>query len=229
VLVINSGTDRPLREAVKNLPEDILRTFGGNPVAFGGMVRRLAYIHDVPVVGGLQIPLCKRPHYAGGQVDKAIAYLHTQPPTTDSAPAASSTGSGSRTTHATSIEDVERFRFFAGCCLWDREELQRDVESGYWIPVLSEPDTVLTLALPGRNSSSSDLSGGLSSDSVRDSTIDSHRASSRVPIDAYGDDSGLPENDVWQFLLRGLGPPFATMADLPQWINSSTVDPADWK
>ena len=33
-----SGTDRCLHEAVKNLPDDILASFGDNQVAFGGMV-----------------------------------------------------------------------------------------------------------------------------------------------------------------------------------------------
>jgi hypothetical protein len=51
-VVINRGTNRTVESSVKNLPANLLEAFGGNSIAFGGMVRRLTYLHDVQQVGG---------------------------------------------------------------------------------------------------------------------------------------------------------------------------------
>jgi len=218
-LVINSSTDRMLKEAVKNLPDDIARTFGGNAVAFGGMVRRLAYIHNVPAVGGLPIPLCGTPHFTGGQIEKAIEFLHDR----DGGKSATAPSSAS----SVPIEKLRRFRFFAGCCLWDRGELQRDVDAGFWVPVCSQPDTVLALALP----SSENVVESGTSHSISNSNSDSDSSSSSNSYSGsestYGKEA--PPADVWRLLLRGLGQPFAAMADLPAWINTSSVDASDLK
>ena len=112
-------------------------------------VRRLAYIHDVQGVGGLPIPMCKRPMFAGGQVDKAIAFLNenndnnnSNDTSSNNSNSNSSTNNNDNSTRSivelsnSRAEKRKRFRLFAGCCLWDRGELQRDVDAGYWIPVL---------------------------------------------------------------------------------------------
>ena len=220
-LVINSGTDRMLKEAVKNLPDDIERSFGGNAIAFGGMVRRLAYIHNVPAVGGLPIPMCRTPYFAGGQIEKAVEFLDDRNHAKKSATTAPSSGTAPP---ARPVEKLRRFRFFAGCCLWDRGELQRDVDAGYWIPVCSQPDDVLSRALPS-SQNVVDVGGSNSSSS----SSSSHSVSTSNGGTGIEPGWPAPPADVWRLLLRGLGQPFAAMADLPQWINTSTVDASDLK
>ena len=98
---------------------------------------------------------CQRPLFAGGQIDKALAFLNDN--STDhnidssrgnnlenrvgnSSGNSSSNSSVVNSDNNSSSRLAEkrggRFRLFAGCCLWDQGELQRDVDAGYWIPVL---------------------------------------------------------------------------------------------
>lgn len=158
-VVINNMTGHSVKSSIKNLPENIINTFGYNPVAFGGMVRRLTYLHDVPQVGGTEIPTCKRPLFAGGEILKALAFVKEERAKEKAAAVAaisdplisqgvddSSTGSD-REVVKTVNPAAERFRFFVGCCLWEGGNLEKELKSGYWIPTHSEPDTVLDLAM----------------------------------------------------------------------------------
>ena len=74
-VVINHRTSHNVQSSVKNLPENILEVFGHSSVAFGGMVRRLTYLHNVQQVGGVAIPTCKKPLYAGGEILKALRFV----------------------------------------------------------------------------------------------------------------------------------------------------------
>ena len=150
-VVINHRTGHSIQSSVKNLPESIIETFGHSSVAFGGMVRRLTYLHDVPQVGGISIPTCQQPLYAGGEISKALTFVKEA----RAACVVASTNSRNSDTpsslesHAYSEENdpTERFRFFVGCCLWEGGNLEKELASGYWIPVYSKPDVVLDLAM----------------------------------------------------------------------------------
>lgn len=183
-VVINHRTCHSVKSSVKNLPENVVNTFGSNPVAFGGMVRRLTYLHDVAQVGGIAIPTCRTPLFAGGDIMKALAFVKEEKAKLKSkksaaAKAASmvlnSTVGAILETDATVCqskssaqvissqadvgcvsgesrqgqidEPIDRFRFFVGCCLWEGDNLEKELASGYWIPVHAEPDTVLDLAM----------------------------------------------------------------------------------
>lgn len=158
-VVINNMTGHSVKSSIKNLPENIINTFGYNSVSFGGMVRRLTYLHDVPQVGGISIPTCKRPLFAGGEVSKALAFVKEEKAKEKAAAVAaindplnstsidSTSGESGRVTVKTINPAAERFRFFVGCCLWEGGNLEKELKSGYWIPTHSEPDTVLDLAM----------------------------------------------------------------------------------
>ena len=150
-VVINHRTGHSIQSSVKNLPESIIETFGSSSVAFGGMVRRLTYLHDVPQVGGISIPTCQQPLYAGGEISKALLFVKEARAanvvaSTDSK---NSDAPSSSEGHEDSEENdpTERFRFFVGCCLWEGGNLEKELASGYWIPVHSKPDVVLNLAM----------------------------------------------------------------------------------
>jgi len=121
-VVINRPLNHTLASAVKNLPPQILDGFGKNSVSFGGMVRRLQYLHDCPQVAGLAVPLCRGPFYAGGKIAEATKLVKENP-----ALAAS-------------------FHFFVGCCTWDAEELAQELKTGYWLPVHTQADDIVGMA-----------------------------------------------------------------------------------
>ena len=150
-VVINHRTGHSIRSSVKNLPENILETFGHRSVAFGGMVRRLTYLHDVPQVGGISIPTCKQPLYAGGEILKALTFVKEARAAAiaTSASNADSDNVSSSDCYEDSLENdpTERFTFFVGCCLWEGGNLEKELASGYWIPTYSRPDIVLDLAM----------------------------------------------------------------------------------
>jgi putative AlgH/UPF0301 family transcriptional regulator len=58
-VVINRMTDHTLETAVKNLPAGLIKSFQKNDVFFGGMVRRVLYLHDQSNCDGNLIPFCK--------------------------------------------------------------------------------------------------------------------------------------------------------------------------
>ena len=42
------------------------------------------------------------------------------------------------------INQQDDIRFFAGCCLWEPGQLEREIERGIWIPCRGPPEIVLT-------------------------------------------------------------------------------------
>ena len=72
-----------------------------------------------------------------------------------------------------------------------------------------------------RGRSGTDIGSGNSS-TENDDVFDSGSIDNGIDTD-----NGF--SDVWQVLLRGLGEPFTSMAQLPQWINAASVHPSDWK
>eukprot|EP01039_Chlorochromonas_danica_P007623 gene7623-8425_t len=118
-VVINRPTLHTVQSAVKNLPAEFVNRFGKHKVHFGGMVRRMQFIHNISDCGGLKIPYCDEPFYAGGSLSSVMARVKHQP------------------------QDTARFRFFVGCCCWEPNQLAQEVRAGYWIIAKTKPDVLL--------------------------------------------------------------------------------------
>lgn len=125
-VVINRPLNHTLASAVKNLPLHILDGFGKSTVSFGGMIRRLQYLHDCPQVAGLAVPLCRGPFYAGGKISVATRLVKENPAL------------------------AANFHFFVGCCTWDAEDLSEEMKTGYWLPVHTEADEIVGMVRKGR-------------------------------------------------------------------------------
>jgi putative AlgH/UPF0301 family transcriptional regulator len=193
-LVINRVTEKDVKSAVKNLPDEIVSTFGRNPVSFGGMLRRVQYIHDVHGVGGSRIPGCFRQTlYAGGKIAEVLNAVKS------------------------GRADVNRFKFFAGCCLWETGELENETAAGLWIPVNAAPDAVLALMPSGM------LSQALNTKATHSQTH-THDTASETPL---GEEE-LTRQSVWRGILQSLGEPFSSMSSVPNWVQVSTVESLDW-
>jgi len=121
-VVLNRSTKHTLQKAVKNLPSSFLEKFGSNRVAFGGMVRRLQYLHNCPEAAGVAIPLCAKAFYAGGNIQEALRLVENTP------------------------EKKNNFHFFVGCCTWDPQQLEQEMAAGYWLPVRTHPDELVALS-----------------------------------------------------------------------------------
>jgi putative AlgH/UPF0301 family transcriptional regulator len=70
-VVLNHRTDYKLGGAVKALPGAVNKAFSEYNCSFGGMVRRLQYLHTVPDCGGKSVPGCAAPLFAGMGLKKA--------------------------------------------------------------------------------------------------------------------------------------------------------------
>ena len=198
-LVINRVTDKDVKSAVKNLPEGIVDTFGRNPVSFGGMLRRVQYIHDVHGVGGTRIPGCSRQTlYAGGKIAEVLNAVKS------------------------GRVDVSRFKFFAGCCLWETGELENETAAGLWIPVNAAPDAVLALMSSGSFSESS--AAGSVGQNAKVAQALTHDTASKARV---GGEEPTRQS-VWRGILQSLGEPFSSMSSVPNWVQVSTVESLDW-
>jgi putative transcriptional regulator len=121
-VVINQPTDHDLGYAVKNLPMDIYDKFHKANVSFGGMVRRLQYLHSIPSCGGIKIPGCSKPLFAGGDISKALSTVQRHPSL------------------------LKNFEFYVGCCKWESGQLQQEIERGFWISVQAQPDLIVSMS-----------------------------------------------------------------------------------
>jgi putative transcriptional regulator len=128
-LVINRPTNHSVKTAVANLPVELLKHFGDSNVSFGGMVRRMQYLHSIPSCGGTPIPFCKRPLFAGGSITKALSTVRKN------------------------ADLVTHFNFFVGCCTWESRQLEEEIKNGFWITVKSSPDVLLSMCKPTSNAS----------------------------------------------------------------------------
>lgn len=127
-LVLNRPTGYDLKHSVKGLSRQILKAFSKQRVSFGGMVKRLQFIHTFENCGGVEIPYCStenRKFFSGGDIEKVLEIIETI---------------DSEQLHSFINENI---RFFVGCCAWSTDQLQREYEAGYWIPVIANTDEVL--------------------------------------------------------------------------------------
>ena len=65
--------------------------------------------------------MCSRPFFCGGNLDSAIATVREQP-------------------HLQS-----HFHFYAGCCTWYPQQLDKEIQQGYWIPVKTHADRLVSI------------------------------------------------------------------------------------
>lgn len=244
-LIINMPTDKTLAEATRNIPGPILDVFGRIPVQYGGVTRRLQFLHPFDNIGGSRVADGEK-WYFGGNVIEAINIVGGNPAAKDA------------------------FTFYAGCCFWTTKQLQHEIQQGYWISVIASPTSVLRVAEAWRNfgakqrehakavknwketssgggTSSYDDSGGSPSEDSSDgerlvgqatsATSAAARHSSSESTATYQSKEQLqaalksmrPPPELWRTLLRGLGSDFAHISTLPSWLDLSKVEPLDWR
>ena len=58
--------------------------------------------------------------------------------------------------------------------------------------------------------------------------VDSEDDDAAVP-GQEGDALGAPPRDLWNCLMQGLGNDYASISSFPRWLDSSKVEPLDWK
>lgn len=122
-VVINKPTSHTVKGAVVNLPTELLKRFGDAPVLFGGPVRRMQYLHSMPSCGGSTVPYCSRPMFAGGSITKALSLVRRN----------KQLGSN--------------FKFFVGCCTWEANQLQDEIDRGVWLTLKAPSDELVSLVM----------------------------------------------------------------------------------
>lgn len=209
-IVINRPTNHTLATAVKNLPTHILDGFGGIRVGFGGMVRRLQYLHKFPQIQGMPIPLCGGPFFAGGKIAEATKLVLEQPAL------------------------KQDFHFFVGCCTWDPEELAQELDTGYWLPINTHADEVVALA---KSTDKFDRSDKKQSSSVNGKSRSEERPEhdtvnmqniptecEELPLPTALDDGHV---DLWSVLVGRLGNAYRPALSLAKWVDASSVESLD--
>lgn len=120
-LIINKPLNETIKSAVLNIGNpDFLKTFGKFSIAFGGRERRMQCIHNVPDCNGIELPLCSAPIFSGGNIDKILEKFKDN-------------------------NNELKIQFFIGCCVWDRFDLAKEIDSGCWIPIISQANEYLDL------------------------------------------------------------------------------------
>jgi putative transcriptional regulator len=130
-LVLNRPTLHTLKTAVRNFPQEFTQQFGDNKIFYGGKIRRMQFLHDVPDCEGIQIPNCKAPLYYGGLVPKAVNFVKQN------------------------TQALNRFHFFVGCCIWGPDQLTGEISNGYWIPTKAAADELISITNRGNQEENS--------------------------------------------------------------------------
>jgi len=212
-VVINRPSRHTLASAVKNLPGPILDSFGQKQVGFGGMVRRLQFLHSSPEVAGTPIPLCARPFFAGGKIAIASDLVKLE------------------------RSKLEDFHFFVGCCTWDKDELEAELATGYWIPVQSQVDEILRgWAKQGPEEKENELPARARSPSSASKTSDDSPDPSVSPSIASSLDRAIDEmaastsgemDSLWKSLLSKLGNAYRPALTLDHTIDAGKLPSLD--
>jgi len=223
-VVINRPTEHTIKSSVRGLPSDIFDAFSTTSVGFGGMVRRLQYLHKYPSLAGSPIPLCKSPFFAGGNIGEAVKLVKSNP------------------------ASLEGFRFYVGCCTWDAQELSNELETGYWLPLQGHADEIVALANSGDPLStsaslttsavgSSERKGKAAGKSKRkaESTAEGVEGGSAMirgldgslSIEEVLRDSTRTRFDLWSYLVGRLGNPYRPALALAPWVDASSVESLD--
>ena len=213
-VVINRPTDHTIKTSVRGLPSDIFDAFATSSVGFGGMVRRLQYLHKYPSLSGSPIPLCKSPFFAGGNIGEAVKMVKSNP------------------------SSLEGFRFYVGCCTWDAQELSNELETGYWLPLHGHADEIVALANSGDSTSTlegSERKHGKSKRKGKSTTQGSESGGSAMikgldgslSIEEVLADSSRTRFDLWSYLVGRLGNPYRPALALAPWVDASSVESLD--
>jgi putative transcriptional regulator len=191
-IVLNRPTTHTLSTAVKNLPQEFVSQFGPCQISFGGMVRRMQWIHPFENCGGVLIPNCATQSlYAGGTIHRALSFVRKNP------------------------EKVENFKFFVGCCCWGPGQLEEEMNAGYWISGISQPDRLLELA---HYNSSKKVSA----------VVEQETGESSSRRFAHGREV-VGNVDIYQVMLDALGYDYQKLGAIPSWLDSTMVESCDWQ
>jgi putative transcriptional regulator len=255
-VVVNAPTHHTLLTAVKNLPSKLTEKFGSSLISFGGMVRRLQYLHNIPSIkGGVEIPYCKAPFYSGGDLDEAINAVSKDP----------------------SLQS--NFHFYAGACTWYPQQLEKEIGQGYWIPIETQADSLIDiqrmLTLSENTGSGNNVSISTNNtDNTQDGPISSGRKTTSPSSNELQDqeqvillrslntsdaDLRLPPGlraagasaiastehkkgtyystsyateqggqHLWHMLFNQLPAPYNLCTYLPNWADAGSIESLDW-
>eukprot|EP01038_Epipyxis_sp_PR26KG_P010222 gene10222-13752_t len=218
-LVINKATDHNVSTGVKNLPSELLARIGKYPVRFGGMVKRLQFIHNISNCGGVALPKTKKPLYFGCSPEKIVSMFEKHPnPIT-----------------------INNFHVYVGCCVWNNMTLQKETDAGLWIPVNTEPDVILKLAngIPDSDDEDFETEQHLAKEKLRNtndevnSNFELLQPSEEEEKKINSSSKNFPKKhrngkisyqlDVWKLLFDGLEEPYKSFSLIPDWLDSSNT------
>jgi len=217
-IVINKSTNHSVNSGIVNLPDNFKSVFGKKLLFFGGKERRLQCLHDQPLCGGLPIPLCEKPLLAGGDLKDLMKY-----------------------------DDNNKnsfISFYAGCCYWNRNELEKEIDLGCWIPILSQPDKYVKLSydLAMEEYMNEELDDNDEFDidnTIPDKKSDKmnkqlHQLNTELnnydnsdALDSDSDDEESP--NIWNIILNDLDPIYKEVSTLPEYTDITSIESIDWK
>jgi putative AlgH/UPF0301 family transcriptional regulator len=215
-VILNKKTDHTVKSGIINLPLDFTRSFGKNPLNFGGMVHRVQVIHPYKECGGKTIPNCSVPFYQFSQSNLPIAVeLVKKTPST-----------------------LKNFHFIVGCCLWAPRALQNEVDDGTWILIKGEADRIIEHSKSEVSPPSSESSSkkAVLSDPLIPTPVSANH--NHLPRSLFGGvketrgrdlDTYEGQNETWCKVMTSLGRNTNHFASLSPSLDAALVDSVSWE
>lgn len=206
-IIINKKTDHNVDTSTLNMPKELLQLFGKNSVFFGGNLPRCQILHPFQECGGKTIPGCSTPLYdfSNGSIQKALEIA------------------------SQSSENIEKFYYFIGCCVWKPGMLEQEVRDGTWLVVEGEVDKVIahayrepipeayTVYKRSKDEIQENILKNIEGEIIKTPDTESHKK------DIYEG-----ENETWSRVLWSLCRQTNHYAHLDPLLDSSVVDSIDW-
>lgn len=206
-IIINKKTDHNVDTSTLNMPKELLKYFGKNSVFFGGNLPRCQILHPFKECGGKLIPGCSTPWYdfSNGSIQKALEIAAESP------------------------ENIEKFYYFIGCCVWKPGMLEQEVADGTWIVVEGEVDKVITHAyqepIPDTYAVLKRTKNEIQENILK--SIDGEIIKTPA-TELHGKDIYEGGNETWSRVLWSLSRQTNHYAHLDPLLDSSVVDSIDW-
>ena len=118
-IIINHRSEQFLLPAVENFPSTFMHY--KNTLNFGGTVARLTCVHTCEKLGGEAVPYSRSPLFHG--IEPSL--ISKLPSLTQ--------------------EEIGCIHFYFGSCVWAPFELQKQIDSGFWLPIETTNDTFFDL------------------------------------------------------------------------------------
>lgn len=254
-VVINRVTDHSLSTAVKNLPNDLIKSFQNNDVSFGGMVRRVQYLHDLANCGGNPIPYCTKPMFYGGQLAKISNYVKYGNINYKESNSNSITNDSGNNNHSNNdvTNNMNKSRSNSSCNhseidsnnidMNETESKLRAKKFKFIVGCCTWDEGMLAQELTAgywiSSISQPDLilekSLNLSTKNFNNYNINNNIINDKDIVlkdinNIINDNRSEKEEDrdVWNYLLKKLGAPFSGLSQIPEWVDTSYLESSDW-